>query len=608
MVRCFSADGSESEDYDFTPLTMPAGLRDELVAAFTKRTAPGAGLTSLYSTNHVFKTVRNLDRYLATLPWPPRQLAQMTVEQFDGFLAFRSTETTNAADELGQLKLLLLHGKGVSDTLAARLASQLPTRDRTRSEESTPSKQSYSRTEFQRITAAARAELRVAARRIRANRKLLEQARRGEAVASTGPLATRIRLLDFVDRYGDVPREPRPVGIHRGRLFPAKWVQKFGSVKEIVSWLHLTIEEAGAGAVLLAAMTGENPQVIFRVPAAHHRADGYTGQTGTAIVDLLKPRRQRRAHMTLALSDVPDWISVPDKPEDLTTSDELHTSFGLYVLLHELTGRSRALAGGSRLLVGYAGGSGHSIGPGLRPLNHNSYIKARGVAWGLVADQHDKDGETVPLPLRLDLLRLTHIELYQRPVAHTEKTATTYMLRNRGNVNEYRQVVAKALTGEVDKARTRGRVATLSAEYLARAEADPERMAAELGLTAKTLRRMIAGELDTVLAACSDNLGGRHGPPGEPCRASFMLCLSCECARALPRHLPVQVLVHDRLVERREQVDALRWASRFAGPQAQLADLLAEHDESAVADAREGATDADHALVDRFLNRELDLR
>lgn len=77
------------------------------------------------------------------------------------------------------------------------------------------------------------------------------------------------------------------------------------------------------------------------------------------------------------------------------------------------------------------GGAGH----GLRALNDTPVIKRQGEKWGLVADDLDEEGNPVPLPLRLELLRLTHIELYQRPVAHTEKTASTYMVRNRGNAS-----------------------------------------------------------------------------------------------------------------------------------------------------------------------------
>lgn len=52
----------------------------------------------------------------------------------------------------------------------------------------------------------------------------------------------------------------------------------------------------------------------------------------------------------------------------------------------------------------------------------------------------------------------------------------------------------------------------------------------------------------------------------------------------------------------------LQWTQRFALPHAQLADLISQHDQADVADAGTNITDADRAVVTRFLNRELDLR
>lgn len=70
----------------------------------------------------------------------------------------------------------------------------------------------------------------------------------------------------------------------------------------------------------------------------------------------------------------------------------------------------------------------------------------------------------------------------------------------------------------------------------------------------------------------------------------------------------MQVLVHDRLAERRAETTPLQWTQRFALPHAQLADLISQHDQADVADAGTNITDADRAVVTRFLNRELDLR
>lgn len=605
VVRCFSQDGENRRDYDFSRLRMAPALRDALLAAFVKRTRPGSGLTSLHSVDKVYGAVVRLDRYLATLAWPPTQMAHLTAEHIDGFYESRR-HIDNIRVELSDLRQLLALADGVSDAASARLASPLPKQIRGKG------RQSYSRAELKRIAEASRADLRVAAARIRGNRELLRRVRGGEDVAQGDPVvARRLELLDWADRFADVPRASAPPPSARSPVpRPCTWVSRLGSVVEFVSALHLTIAEAGAGAVLLAAMTGENPEVILKTPAVHHRADGYTGEKATAIVGLRKPRRGRRAYMDLALSEIPDWISIPAGPEEVTTRDELHTPFGLYLLLHELTARSRALAGSDRLLVGYCAAGGRGASRGLRPLIYAGvHVAQLGRTQGLVRDEVAERGEPVPLALRLDLLRLTFIELHQRPVAHTEQTAvTSYLARNRGNITEYRQVVASTLHEEVAKARTRGSLAVMSAKDVARARSDPEAVAAEQRLDVAVLKRVLAGELDTVLAACMDNRNGPHGPPGQPCPASFMLCLGCECARALPRHLPVQVLVHDRLAERREQMDPLQWAQRFSGPHARLADLLDQHGEAAVADARRGATDGDRRLAERFLNRELDLR
>jgi hypothetical protein len=582
---------------------MPIELKDAFGAAFVKRTAPGAGMTSLHSVNHVHRALLQFDRYLATLRWPPQTVPQLTAEHVDGFYDSRK-HLAQAADEMGELKRLLARTEGVSDALAGRIAAALP---RVRRGDS---RQSYSRDEFKRIAEAARTDLRAAALRIRKNRDLLGEFRQGRVVPGDDlDLVRRLELLDSVERFVDVPRHVRTVGLTAGKSEPLPWVKKVGTVKEIVSWLHLTVDEAVAGAILLAAMTGENPDVIRKTPSAHHRADGYSADGGTAIVDLRKIRRGRRAYMTLALTDVPEWISIPGTPEEISTRDELHTPFGLYVLLHELTAASRAHVGGKRLLIGYANTGAAQRGRGLRPMTNSECVLRLGQRWGLPSDALDQQGNPVPLAVRLDLLRLTYIELNQRPVAHTERTAaTTYMARNRGNVTEYRKVVAQALASEVDKARARGSVAVMTSQEVERARTEPETVAAEQGLDPGTLKRMVAGELDTVLAACADNNNSPHAPAGQPCPASFMLCLGCECARALPRHLPVQVLVHDRLQAGRDQMEALMWAHRFAAPHAQLADLLDQHDTEAVADARRNITAADRAVVERFLSRELDLR
>ncbi|MCZ2524366.1 hypothetical protein [Streptomyces sp. HB2AG] len=606
IVRCFSQDGEERVDLDVSALDLPEALHTALVAALAARTAPGKGLTSIESVKKAYRAVVAFARYLTRLDVVPQSAYELTPDQFDGFYEHRKAEGIKTASmELADVRLVLVKAEGLSDALSGRLAGALPSRP-----EGEPA-HSYSRTELKRIAQAARTMLRTAEKRIRSNRELLERFRAGGIdVDHDTDLRRRLQILDHLDRVGDVPRRMRNTA-GKYQYAPENWVTTRGKVKEVVGWLYLVPEEIAAAAVLFGVMTGQNPEPIVKMTAAHHRADGGVGP-GTAIVSLRKPRRQSRAYMDLALSEVPDWISIPEQPDQISTRDILHTPFGLYVLIHELTARARQFAGGNRLLVTYmasGGGPGTAKGRGWRPMRTDgALISKLGRDWNLPSDEVDKEGNPLPMrPLRLETLRMTYIELHQKPVAHTRETATRYLVRNRGNINEYRTVVAQALTAEVAKARARSKITAMTAEQVAHAQENVEAVAAEMGLEPTVLKRMIAGELDTVLGACTDNTGGAYNP-GEPCRASFLLCLGCECARALPRHLAVQVVVHDRLAERREQMDRLQWAERFAGPHAQLADLLDQADETAVEDARRGAGPDEHKLADRLLNRELDIR
>ena len=147
----------------------------------------------------------------------------------------------------------------------------------------------------------------------------------------------------------------------------------------------------------------------------------------------------------------------------------------------------------------------------------------------------------------------------------------------------------------------------LPAAEIAEAREHPQRVAARHSIDPHTLTRLLSGDLDTVMAACVDHTNSPYTPAGTPCTASFMLCLGCRCARALPGHLPVQVAVFDLLVARRQHLTPLRWAQRFSLPHAQLSDLLQRAGSVAVHDARTGLTAAQLRLAERFLDRELDL-
>jgi len=580
-----------SQVFDFSTWPVSVELQLALAQSFAVRTRPGGPIRATGTAGAAFRLLRAFATHLAASGRPPRRPQELVPAHLKSWVMARS-DHKGLSSELASLKCFLRRIPGITGEFAACLTERNPPPAK-----STVS--SYSRDELARILAAARRDVRQATQRIRNGRALLGRWRAGELDEESRDIRCRGRLLDLIDRDADVPR------YRDGQRSPVNWVKALGPVEEHFAMLHLTVNDIAAFTVLLVGLTGQNRATILHAPAAHHRADGYAGGPATAVIELDKPRRGRHRHMDVALVDLPDWVPTPTGPGG-QTRDDLRTPFGVYMLLHDLAGAARQRMRSGKLIAWWTtvAGQGFRIGPDLSAMQIANWARPH----GLLADPPADDSPPAPLQVTLQRLRLTFNELHQRPVAHTERTlANEYLARNRGNLGEYQRVVATALAQEVAKARTRAAIGALSAAELVEAREHPARVAARHGMDTATLQGLLSGQLDTVVAGCIDNTGGPHNP-GQPCRASFMLCLSCPCARATPQHLPTQILVHDELVARRAAMTPLRWTQRFAAAHAQLADLLDRAGPVAVADARTAITESDRTLVDRFLRRELDLR
>ncbi len=605
LVRFTSEDGRTSKDFDFARLVVGRELQVAFAVAFDRRTGPSGSRKAMSSVRATYDVLRRFSTYLAGLVTPPSRAAELTAAQLDGYLLGRRHLRT-LDREANLLSHTLRAVEGLSERFAAKL---LTDPDPTRSRAGTL--HSYSQAEFTRILAAARRDARAAAQRIRAHRALLERWRAGQVDRTADQTGWELGLLlDHVERLGDVPRHPNGPS-------PTKMAVRHGGIRYLMSLIHLPWQDAAAFVVLLIGLTGQNGGTIAAAPASHHRADGDAGGTATAIVELSKPRRgKRRSHMDVPLTALPDWLTVdPATAQAVTAKDELHSPFGVYMLLLELTGPARRLVGTDRLLVSWACSGGGGVGGGFRVGLVKQMIPAWGRDKAIPADPQPPDrqpgGPVVEalgvLEVSMARLRLTYLEQHQTAVAHTEQVlANEYLGRNRGNLLTYQRLVARVLDEQVATAKASTLLATLDERDIAHARQHPSAVADRFGIDAPTLKRVLAGELDTVLAACVDHHNGPHAPPGQPCRASFMRCLDCPCARATPQHLPVQVLTLDALAARRAELPPLEWTRRFAVPHAQLADALGRFTPETVAAARAATSENDRRLVDRFLARELD--
>jgi hypothetical protein len=326
---------------------------------------------------------------------------------------------------------------------------------------------------------------------------------------------------------------------------------------------------------------------------------------GVALVEQVKPRRgPDREHMVTALEDLPSGL------RDVLGSDGddrlFRSPLRLYLLLADLTevsrrhGRHVSVFSAFTPFPGRHGGSPWVEGVGAHHLRR--WARDRGFP---VAEAAGAAG----LPaVSVRRLRQTVIEQGRRPVSHTRRTMNDhYLMRSRTIREDSRMVVGSALRDEVSKARAVQQVPVFTSAFLDRARRDPDGAAADVGLDAQTLKQLMTGEQDTVLTACTDHLAGPYTEPGEPCTASFLACLSCENARALPHQLPVQIAAADQIARLRGHLPVALWQARYQPRLRQLNDILRAYSPAERAQACDQLTEPQERLLDDLFTGKWDL-
>ncbi|KAA0022560.1 hypothetical protein [Antrihabitans cavernicola] len=573
--------GGRPTELDLSDLPVPDPMRGWLVAALAKGTGPSGSARTLDSARTLLGAARSFARYLGSLDRPPPTPAHLRGTHWDGYVL--AQRVSNRRAQVINLRSLLRHASDVPVDFAARMHRTQVSRDQQKF-------QAYSAAEYTRVTAAAKTHLRECVRRIHGGRALLTRWRAGEIDRGHDRDGwERGWLLDHIDRHDEVPRYPCG---SRHQISSAH-----GGTAVLFAQLYPTPHDLAAAAALLICLTGHNLSTIRNLPARHHRPDGDAGASRTAIVGAIKPRRGRQhAHMSIPLHE-------PARADPVRL--DLSSAYAVYQVIHDICGPVRARAGTDLLFAYFTPKGGMLFLPGLR----RNVIAEWARTSGLLGDTVDEAGQLVPLRLDSRRLRMNWLELHQQPVAHTEQTlANDYLGRHRGNLAEYQQIVATTLGEQVDEARRTAAMRTLTTEQVEQARTDPDTVAAQTGLTTQVLTDLLRGRLDTIVAGCVDNTHSPHAAAGQPCTASFLLCLSCPCARATPQHLPIITEVHDRLQRKSQEMTPLRWAQRFAGPLAQLADVMSRYPDTIVSEARTQVTQEQRELVTRFLARSLDVR
>ena len=526
----FAGEDGRAVTYFFAGLPLP-GMHEDLAAAFAERTGPAGARRTLASARVTWQATAGMLRFLAGLKRPPQDLAALTRSHLERFRRHRllTRSPLCVTNEMTEIFLLLRHAG--QQQLQPEVRELIRQRGHhLRKDPQNTGLPGYSDREYSEIVRAARRGTAQIRDRIRAAERLVTLAAADPAQLSGDERQTAGWLTEMA-RTGLVPARYRGGGWPHGNL------PDYAARVKAAQYLFLAEQDLIPLLVLGVALTERNPETVKELPAEHRVLEGRAVAVG------ITKRRRGKALSRQTLH----WEVGPE-------SRQLHTPGGFYLLVHELTRRSRGISGTPSLWsvwTGRSGVNGHAA-PFGTSLNRSLNLSRWAAAQGLTADT--PSGEPGPLVLRLDRLK-TAAEARRAKATggHLPSIATTntmdvsylHYLRNDPVIQAWAEdIIDAALTDAEDSARD-FQLRVLGPAIQDRFRADPAAVARELGTSATNLGQALAGTLDTLAASCLDI---EHGPFGSGrCGVSFLTCLRCPNALVLERHLPALYALLDRV-------------------------------------------------------------
>ncbi|MBP2452146.1 hypothetical protein [Mycolicibacterium lutetiense] len=570
IVTFVSEDGTQSKDFDFGSLAGVDGIRHDFAIAFEDATGVLGVSKRLRGAGALWQSARHACCWLAENRPALRGLTDLSAS--DARLLALSCRVPSGPGPLHSLKTLLRCSPVVSDE--ARQAFT-----RVRHPKTNTARQPYSTDELRRITVVARGMVRRARTRLKTHWQMVDDHRAGrlDHLPRTDPNRSLAEVLDHCAREGDFPRTASGA-----RTYVTRRVTAAAGGCRLQSLLHLNPGEAWAFGVLLAGLTGLNLSTLDSLPAPHRRASS-PDEPGIVFVNADKPRRGKRSVMTVPVTALrPELRPLGGQNRRAAVANtSLTTAYGVFMVLLELTEPARTLTGSQRAFIYYSAQPDHVeqklFGYGTSSKGTGVTARRRWMAPWLTGDA-EHDG--LLLGISMDRLRKTYLEQVRKPTSHTPATLARYLSRMDPVRNEGFQIVAEALDEQVNRALARR------------------------SITVQPDTHDDGSGQDAVLGTCADF---EHSPiDGQRCRQSFMACLDCSNARAFPRHLPVQLVVADRLRGLRQEMPLGQWIADHAGPLAQLDDIFAEYEQAQLSAARAEITDSDHHTANLLLTGNLE--
>jgi hypothetical protein len=543
--------------YSFRKLPCP-GLHADLAAAFLVRIGPTGDRRTKASADTCWAALVRFLKFLGGLRRPPHSLAAIGKGHLQRF-RMRRMETVSEKHAFADLMEIhrLLREVSPQSRLRGDVAEVIHQRVRRMKPTQTEGRPGYSDREFAAVVAAARSDVVQIRDRIRAAERLLARFE-----ADPAELAYDARVL--AEELAGMARTGR-VPVRRRRTCTGRTCVDNRARVALASQLFLTGPDLTPLLILMVALSDRNGETIKELPVDHQVLEGRA-----VAVTLVKRRRGK----TLSRETV-HWETGG------TDSRQLHTPGGLYLLLHELTRRSRLWSGATRIWSIWVNEATHGktqefktrtgghIDPYAVSLRGQSRPTLRQWAarHGLYADG---GGDDHPL-LDIDLNRLkttVDVRIAKAVGGHLPSASRTntldvsflHYLRNDPRVRDWADRILTAALHDAEDSARAFQLRILDAAAERAFERNPEDAAAALGTTPEKVKSAAAGELDTLVSSCLDIQ--HHPHTGGPCSDSFLTCLRCPNALVAERHLPMLYGLLDLLQQELDRLGVDDWCGR----------------------------------------------
>lgn len=539
VLRFTGEDGRRTR-IDFSTWPLP-GIHRPLAIALATVCGPQGTVRSVSSVGDYKAAVHRLVMILDELPDRVATLEDLTADHLE---AYRRVRLMKASERRVNKDLRLLstvfrslaHGD-----CAAAVGSWL---DRPWPVgEPVGASGGYSDREFGAIMGAARGEVRKIERRFIEAKQLMDRFETKPRVLSESEreLASHLQAIASTGTVVGY-RQRRKPGAHVNTQNLPDYTRQI----DIASRLFLTERDLRPLLTLAVGLSGRNVETIKELTA-----DCEVLEERAVRVELIKRRRGPAGTF-----DNAHW-------EIGTPNQKLHTPGGFYLLVKEFTELGRRFSGTNSLWSIWTARSGH-----VAAFEASLTRGPQSYRWQHELGLLDDQGE----PLRLSLPRLkktVDVRTTRSTGGHlpssTRSNSMSVLFGNylKGDdaVREWAgDVITAALQqAEMDARATQARVLSGVDPNTGNSE---QQAAAELGITEATAGELLAGDLDTVFAACEDI---HHGPfdPDRRCSASFLMCLSCENALISAQHIPRLKGLLFWLVGQWESSDVEEWWTRY---------------------------------------------